>query len=92
MGCLPWFGLIALDKTPGVRPIAIGEKMRRKKCDDQLLLSVAKGEAQEACGIHQLSGGLQGGIEGRVHAIHSFWDTHKIEEDWGFFLIDARNY
>ena len=43
--------LIALDKNPGVRPIAIGEVLRRliAKC----LLSLAKGEAQEACGIDQ---------------------------------------
>ena len=43
--------LIALDKNPGVRPIAIGEVLRRliAKC----LLSLAKVEAQEACGIDQ---------------------------------------
>ena len=81
--------LIALDKNPGVRPIAIGEVLRRliAKC----VLSVAKGEAQEACGIDQLCGGLQAGIEGGVHAMHSMWETHKMEEEWGFLLIDARN-
>ena len=35
------------------------------------VLSVAKGEAQEACGIDQ----LQAGIEGGIHAMHSIWET-----------------
>ena len=41
--------LIAVDENPEVRPIAMGEVLRRliAKC----LLSVAKGEVQEACGI-----------------------------------------
>ena len=49
--------LIALDKVPGVRPIAMGEVLRRliAKC----VLSLAKGEASEACEIDQLCGGLQ---------------------------------
>ena len=61
--------LIALDRNPGVRPFVMGELWRRliAKC----VLSVAKVEAQEASGIDQLCGGLQAGIEGGVHAIHS---------------------
>ena len=45
--------LIAIDKSPEVRPLPlfIGEA----KC----VLSVSKGEAQEACGIDQLCGELQ---------------------------------
>ena len=46
--------LIALEKNPGIRHIAM-----EKYCDDSLLISVAKGEAQETCGIDQLCGGLQ---------------------------------
>ena len=55
------------------------------------VLSVAIGEVQEACGIDQLCGELQAGIEGGVHARHSMWETHKMGEEWGFLLIDARN-
>ena len=58
--------------------VLIGAVLRRllAKC----VLSVAKGEAQEACGIDQLCGGLQAGIEGG-HTMHSFWETHKMEEE-----------
>ena len=60
--------LIALEKNPRVRPIAIGEVWRQliAKCE----LSVANGEAQEACGIDHHCGGLQGGKEGGVQAMH----------------------
>ena len=49
--------LIAHDKNPGVRPIAIGEVLRQviAKC----VLSVTKREVQGAYGIDQLCGGLQ---------------------------------
>ena len=59
----------------------MGEVLRRliAKC----VLSVA-GEAQEACGMDQLCGGLQAGIESGVHAMHSIWETHKMEEKLGF--------
>ena len=48
---------------------------------------MAKGEAQEASGIDQLYGRLQGG----VHAMRSTCETHKMEVEWGFLLIDTRN-
>ena len=51
------------------------------------VLSVAKGEAQLACGIDQLCEGLQAGIEGGVHALHSIWETQKMEEEWRFFSL-----
>ena len=52
-----------------------------KFCDD----------SEEDCSNDQLCGVLQPGIEGGVHAMHSLWETHKMEEEWGFLLIDARN-
>ena len=47
-------------------------------------------QVQEACGIDHLCGGMQAGIEGGVHAMHSIWETHKMEEEWGFLLFDTR--
>ena len=51
---------------------------------------MAKGEVQEVwCGIDLICGGLQAGIEGCVHAMDSLWETHKMEKEWGFLLIDV---
>ncbi len=55
------------------------------------LLKVAGPEAKEACGTDQLCAGLESGIEGGIHTVQLMWDTHHMEEDWGFLLIDARN-
>jgi hypothetical protein len=81
--------LLAIDKSPGIRPIGIGETWRRAiaKC----ILRVAGGEAKEACGIDQLCAGLESGIEGAIHAMQHMWETNKAEEEWGFLLIDAKN-
>ena len=52
--------LIALDKSPGIRPVGIGETWRRllAKC----LLRVSGQEAKAACGTEQLAGGVEAGI------------------------------
>ena len=74
---------------PGVRPIGIGETWRRLFA--KIILLVAGGDATEACGIDQLCAGLMAGIEGGIHAMQHLWKQMKLEEDWGFLLIDARN-
>ena len=81
--------LIALYKQPWIRAVGVGETWRliMEKC----LLRVAGPEAKAACGMAQLAGGLEAGIEGAIHAMGVLWDEHKKEEDWGFLLIDARN-
>ena len=59
--------LVAFDKEPGVRPLGIGETLRRviAKC----VLSLEGAKATTACGTANLCSGLSGGIEGAVHAI-----------------------
>ena len=59
--------LVALDKCPGVRPVGIGEIIRRLLA--KLVLKVAGAAATEACGNLQLCAGLQPGIEGAIHAV-----------------------
>ena len=58
--------LIALDKSPGTRPVGIGETWRRllAKC----LLRVSGQEAKAACGTEKLTGGVEAGIEGAIHS------------------------
>jgi hypothetical protein len=59
--------LVALDKQPGVRPLGIGEIIRRliAKC----VIHVTGYEATEGCGNSNLCVGLPSGIEGAVHAV-----------------------
>jgi hypothetical protein len=84
-----WSGrLLALDKMPGVRPLGIGETWRRDI--SKAVLLIAGREVAMVCKTDSLCGGLQGGIDGVIHATPSMWDTHPMEEDWGFLLTDAK--
>ena len=58
--------LIALDKSPGIRPVGIGETWRRLLA--RCLLRVSGQEAKAACGTEQLACGVEAGIEGAIHA------------------------
>ena len=59
--------LIPLDKNPGVRPIGIGEVLRRRI--GKSVLSVVKQDVLEAAGNLQLCAGQPGGCEAAVHAV-----------------------
>jgi hypothetical protein len=80
--------LVALDKCPGVRPIGIGECLRRilGKC---LVLATGK-DVEEVCNAEQLCTGVQAGIEGAIHAMRDLYDTN-VNNGWGMLLVDASN-
>ena len=59
--------LVTLDKRPGVRPVVIGEKLRRALA--KLVMRAARDQAKTACGNHKLCEGLKAGIEGATHAV-----------------------
>ena len=59
--------LVALDKRPGVRPVGIGETLRRALTE--LVMRAAGDQAKTACGNLQLCAGLEAGIEGSTHAV-----------------------
>ena len=67
--------MIALDKSPGSRPVGIGETWRRllAKC----LLWVTGQEAKAACGTEQLAGGAETGTEGAIHAMRLLWKQYS---------------
>uniref|UniRef100_A0A0G4FMB1 Reverse transcriptase domain-containing protein n=1 Tax=Chromera velia CCMP2878 TaxID=1169474 RepID=A0A0G4FMB1_9ALVE len=87
--------LVALDKCPGVRPVGIGEAIRRLL--RKAVMKETREELQEACGADQLCSGLMGGLEGGIHAVRELWETltqeasDNPEKAFGTLLIDAKN-
>ena len=57
--------LVTLDKRPGVRPVGIGEKLRRALA--KLVMIVPGKQAKTACGNLQLCVGFEAGIDGATH-------------------------
>ena len=53
------------------------------------ILAVAGKESKLACGAEQVCAGTEGGIEGAIHAAKALVDQHRLEEDWGFLIVDA---
>ena len=58
--------LVALEKCPGVRPVVIGEAIRRLMA--KLVHKGTTTQAMEACGSNNLCGSLKAGIKGTIHA------------------------
>ena len=58
---------------------------------EKCVLALTGAEAKEACGMEQLYGGLEAGIEGGIHTVRLLWEHHAQEENWGFLLIDTHN-
>ena len=78
--------LIALDKKPGVRPIGVGEVLRRIVA--KAVLRVAKEDVMKACGHLQKCSGLPAGIEAAVHAMQHIYNEDTTE---AVLLVDAAN-
>lgn len=80
--------LIALDKNPGVRPIGVGECLRRfiGKC----VAETTKTDLSVVCGASQLACGTAAGIEGAVHAVSDLFAENK-DDGSGLLLMDAAN-
>ena len=59
--------LVALYKGPGVRPMGIGETLRRALA--KLVMRASGDQAKTACGNLQLCAGLEAGIEGATNSV-----------------------
>ena len=84
--------LVPLDKgsdsdgNPGVRPIGIGEVLRR--IVGKSVMSVLKEDIQESCGCLQTCTGLRSGIEAAIHATTEMWHNSSTE---AVLQVDADN-
>ena len=78
--------LIVLDKCPGVRPIGVGEVVRR--IVGKAVLSVMGVEIQQAAGSLQLCAGQPSGCEAAIHALRHIFDDATTQ---AALLVDASN-
>ena len=78
--------LIALDKCPGVRPIGIGETVRRIIAKS--ILAIIRSDIQDAAGSLQLCAGQIAGCEAAVHSVRQSFLDDKTE---AVLLVDATN-
>ena len=78
--------LIALDKQPGVRPIGVGETVRR--IVNKAIAEVLRDDIQDAAGSLQLCAGQLSGCEA---AMHSMYEVFQSSETEAAILVDASN-
>ena len=78
--------LIPLDKRPGVRPIGIGEVLRR--IITKTVTRTIKEHIKEASGSLQTCSGIESGIEA---AVHSMAENFANKNSQGLLLVDASN-
>ena len=78
--------LIPLDKCPGVRPIGVGEVLRR--IIGKAIGWVLKDDITESAGPLQASGGLKGGAEAAIHSMRTIFNNTNTE---AVILVDASN-
>ena len=78
--------LIPLDKNPGLRPIGIGETLRR--ITGKAVISVLRNDIQQCAGGIQLCAGQKGGCEAGIHAMGDLFNDDSSE---GLIQVDASN-
>ena len=78
--------LILLNKNPGLRPIGIGETLRR--IIGKTVARLLKQDVVDSVGSLQVCTGQDAGCEA---AIHSLWTIFQQEETEAVMLIDASN-
>ena len=78
--------LIALDKCPGIRPVGVGETVRR--VIEKAIATAISNDIQEAAGTLQDCGGHLSGCEAAVHAMHRVCQSSSTE---AVILVDAYN-
>ena len=78
--------LIPLDKSPGIRPIGVGEVIRR--IVGKAILSVIKPMVVDNAGFQQLCAGQESGTEASIHSLREILDEDDTD---GVLFLDASN-
>ena len=78
--------LIPLDKNPGLRPIGVGEVLRR--IAGKVVMMLCKTDVTKAAGSLQVSAGQEAGAEAAVHAMRDIFSDINTD---AVLLIDAEN-
>ena len=78
--------LIPLNKNPGIRPIGIGEVLRR--IIGKVVMYVMKKDVIESAGSLQLCAGQDAGCEAAIHGMVDIWNDLNTE---GVLQVDASN-
>ena len=78
--------LIPLDKFPGLRPIGIGEVLRR--IIGKSVAKVLKNDIKSSIGCLQVCAGQDAGCEAAVHAVRRMFEEDETE---AVMLVDAAN-
>ena len=73
-------------QSPGVRPIGVGEVLRRIVC--KATLNLVQEDVQDAVGSLQLCVGNDSGCDATVHALRTIFED---EESEAVLLVDASN-
>ena len=78
--------LLPLDKQPGVRPVGIGEVLRR--IIGKALITFLKQDILTSVGPMQLAAGAEGGAEAAIHSMEKIWQQDTCQ---AILLVDASN-
>ena len=78
--------LIGLNKNPGVRPIGIGEVLRR--IIGRTVTQHLRSEIIQSAGPLQLAAGQEGGCEAAIHAMNEIYNNNETE---AILCADASN-
>ena len=75
-----------MDKNPGLRPISIGEILRRIAC--KVIVSHIRKDLISSVGSLQVCAGHEAGCESIIHAMHKIYEEDESE---AILLVDAFN-
>ena len=78
--------LVPLDKSPGVRPIAVGEVFRRIMC--RAIMKIIESDVRDTTAPRQLCVGVPSACEASVHAMDSLFNLDSTD---AILLVDASN-